>query len=322
MLLVLGSAVLFAVNGTASKLVLRAGLDSPQLTSLRAGGAFLGLTVLCVAVPPGPSRLRIRRAELPTVLWYGLTGCFLVPMLYFVAISRLPVGIGLLLEYLSPLLVALWARYGEHQRVRARLWFGLVLALAGVAGVTEVWGGAHLDGLGVAAGLGAAGLLGFYYVLGSRSMARRDALSLTWWGYLAAAAAGTLVHPWWTFPWHVLLRRGDGVPVWLLAGYVVCFGSIAAFLLVAGGLRHLPATSVGLVGMMEVVIATAVAWLVLGESLRAVQLVSGVVMLAGIAVAETARVETPPAATVPPSGAPAGEPVPVEPLVHRPADQA
>lgn len=39
-------------------------------------------------------------------------------MLYFVAISRLPVGLGLLFEYSAPLLVALWARFGQRHRVR------------------------------------------------------------------------------------------------------------------------------------------------------------------------------------------------------------
>lgn len=53
--MVLASAVLFAVNGTVSKLVLRAGLDVPQLTLLRAAGAFTGLLVLSLVLRPGPA---------------------------------------------------------------------------------------------------------------------------------------------------------------------------------------------------------------------------------------------------------------------------
>jgi drug/metabolite transporter (DMT)-like permease len=40
--MVLTSGVLFAVNGTVAKLVLRSGLDAPQLTLLRAGGRSPG----------------------------------------------------------------------------------------------------------------------------------------------------------------------------------------------------------------------------------------------------------------------------------------
>jgi len=94
---------------------------SVALTLLRAAGAALGLLVLCLALRPGPRRLRVTARELPLLVGYGLTGFFLVPMLYFVAIARLPVGIALLFEYTAPLFVALWARFGQSQRVRPRL---------------------------------------------------------------------------------------------------------------------------------------------------------------------------------------------------------
>jgi drug/metabolite transporter (DMT)-like permease len=144
-----------------SPLVLRAGFDAPQLTLLRAAGAFTGLLLLSVVLRPAVGRSQVRRHDVPLLVGYGLSGFFLVPMLYFVAISRMPVGIALLFEYTAPLLVALWARFGQHRRVRARLWGGLALSLAGPACVAEVWGALRLDGLGVAAGFGAAVLLAF-----------------------------------------------------------------------------------------------------------------------------------------------------------------
>ena len=160
--MVLASGALFAVNGTVSKLVLRAGFDAPQLTLLRAAGAFTGLLCSASCCGRAPRRLRVRRDDVPLSSVYGLSGFFLVPMLYFVAISRMPVGIALLFEYTAPLLVALWARFGQRQQVRPRLWGGLALSLAGLACVAEVWGDLRLDGLGVARRFrrgGAAGVL-------------------------------------------------------------------------------------------------------------------------------------------------------------------
>lgn len=298
--MVLGSGLLFAVNGTVSKLVLQAGITAPQLTLLRAAGAFTGLLALSLVLRPGVRRLSITPRELPLIAGFGLTGFFLVPMLYFVAIARLPVGIALLFEYMAPLLVALWARFGQRQRVRSRLWGGLVLSLAGLACVAEVWGDLRLDGLGVLAGLGAAVLLAFYYVLGARGVRRRDTLSLTTWAFGVSALAGLLTqafrHP--KGPgrgpgWEPLTTSTSaGIPVTLLCAYVVVLGSIAAYLLVAGGLRHLPATSVGIIGMVEPVIAAAVAWVALDEALNAAQLTGGVLVLSGVALAETARIAT------------------------------
>jgi drug/metabolite transporter (DMT)-like permease len=296
--MVIAAGALFAVNGTVSKLVLRAGIEAPQLTLLRAAGAFVGLLALSLVLRPGARRLRVTLRELPLLIGYGLTGFFLVPMLYFVAISRLPVGIALLFEFTAPLLVALWARFGQRQAVRSRLWLGLALSLAGLACVAEVWGDLKLDGLGVVAGLGAAGFLAFYYVLGARGVRQRDTLSLTTWAFGASAIAGLLTRAGTVGAggWGPLADRTDGgVPVALLCGYVVVLGSILPYLLVAGALRHLPATSVGIIGMVEPLLAATVAWVVLGagEALNPAQLTGGLLVLAGVALAETARVALP-----------------------------
>jgi drug/metabolite transporter (DMT)-like permease len=293
--MVVTAGALFAVNGTVSKLVLRAGMDPLQLTTLRATGAFLGLLVLTLAL--GPRRLRFTRRELPVLLGYGLAGFALVPLLYFIAIKRLPVGIALLFEFTSPLLVALWARFGQHQPVRPRLWIGLGLSLAGLAGVAEIWGNLRLNPVGIAAGLTAAGLLAVYYVVGGHGAARRDPLSLTCLAFGAAAVAGSAIRPWWHFPAHLLHAKSGGLPLWLLCCYVVLLGSITPYLLVTASLRHLPPTSAGLIGMVEPVLAGTIAWLALGEALTPIQLGGAALMLTGVVLAETARVAT--ADTVP-----------------------
>jgi drug/metabolite transporter (DMT)-like permease len=315
------SSALFAINGTVSKLILHTGLDAPRLTALRSTGAFLGLMLLVLCARPGVSRLRVAPRELPLLVGYGLAGFFLVPMLYFVGIDRLPVGVALLFEYTAPLLVALWARFGARQRVRRRLWLGLAASLLGLAGVAELWqirrpGPGALNPVGVAAAFTAAGLLAVYYILGARGVARRDTLSLTWWAFGTSALAGSLVRPWWSFPYRILGTQSGGVPVWLLTLYLVCCGSIASYLLIAAALRHLPPTSVGIIGMLEPVIASGVAWVVLHERLHPAQLAGGVLILAGVALAETARVAPPrpgPESAAPldlPVGAGAGPPPP------------
>jgi drug/metabolite transporter (DMT)-like permease len=327
-------SLLFAVNGTASKLVLQAGLEPGQLTLLRAGGAFVGLLVLCLALrltppaslpkptprltppagPPKPTtpgpgpgpgpgsgarRLAVTRRELPLLVAYGTIGFFLVPWLYFVAISRLPVGIALLFEYTAPLLVALWARFGQRQPVRPRLWVGLALSLTGLACVAEIWGDLRLNGIGVLAGSGAALGLTLYYLLGAHGVRRRDPLSLNAWAFGFAALAGLLAQAATrTGDWSPLGRTSHGIPVWLLCCYVVVLGSIVPFVLVAAALRHLPATSVGIIGMVEPVVAAAVAWFTLGEALNAAQLAGGALILVGVGLAETARIAAPEEAVV------------------------
>jgi len=281
--LILTSGTLFAVNGTMAKLVLRAGLDEPQVATLRATGAAIGLFAIGLALRP--RSMRVTRRELPLLAVYGLAGFLLVPLLYLVAIGRMPVSIALLFEYTAPLFVALWFRFVQRRPVRRRLWLGLALALAGLACVAEIWGRLKLDPVGVAAGFGAAVLLAAYYLIGAHGTQRRDPLSLTAWAFLFAALAGSAVRPWWDFPVEIL---ADG-RVLLLSGYVVVLGTTVPYLLLAAALRHLPATSVSIISMVEPVIAGAVAWLVLREVLPPAQLAGGALILAGVVLAETAR---------------------------------
>jgi drug/metabolite transporter (DMT)-like permease len=292
----LAAATLFAVNGSVSKLALDAsGMGTLRWTELRSTGAFLGL-LACLAVL-APGRLRVARREVLPLLLYGVIGFAFVQWLYFVAIYRLPIGIGLLLEFTAPVLVALWARFVWRERVRDRVWAALALVLVGLALVAQVWSGLTLDRLGVLAGLLAAVALAIYYLAGERLVVRRDPYSLVCIAIGAAAGFWAVVQPWWSFPFDSLTAPValpgalDGVtaPVWVLALWTIVLGTIAPFVLSVGALQHLPATTVTIVATFEPVAASVVAWLWLGETLVAVQVVGGLVVLAGIVLAETSR---------------------------------
>jgi drug/metabolite transporter (DMT)-like permease len=295
--MVLVAAVLFGINGTVSKVVLGSGITSLELTQVRSTGAALGF--LAVVLATRPASLRAPRRELAFLAVFGVLGVAFVQWFYFVAIHRLPVGIALLIQYLAPLLVALFARYVLHEHVRRRIWLALGLALTGLALVVELWNGLALDGLGVLACLGAALAYAAYVLMAEREMttARRDAASLSFWGFLFAAVFWAIVQPVWRFPFG---RIGDSVsllgnledrtaPVWLLMLFVVGIGTMVTFALITGALRHVSATRVGITAMVEPVAASIVAYAWLGETFGAVQLVGGATVLAAIALAQTSR---------------------------------
>jgi drug/metabolite transporter (DMT)-like permease len=79
---------------------------------------------------------------------------------------------------------------------------------------------------------------------------------------------------------------------------VIVLGTLLPYVLYMAALRHLTAATAGVVGMLEPVVATVVAWAWLGQSLVAVQVVGGVVVLAGVGLAQRAAAgATPPGAT-------------------------
>ena len=295
--LYLVAAGLFALNGTVSKSILLTGIDSARLSQLRVTVAFLIL--LAVVAVTRPATLRIRRAEVPILLVYGILGIAMTQYLYFVSISRLPVGVALLIEFTAPIMVALWYRFGMHETVSGRVWGGLVLALVGLALVGQVWLGFTLDGLGVIAGFGAAAALATYYLLADRQVRgphARDPVSLTMWGFGAAALFWAVVQPWWAFPWSELTGvgyplgdQGAAVPFWALCAYMIVLGTVVPFWLVVVSLHHINASQASIVGMTEPLLAIFIAWVALSEALTAVQIVGAVTVLAGVFLAERSR---------------------------------
>src|SRR5579872_4888994 len=293
--MVLAAATLFGVNGSVAKVALSSGLSSLRLTEARCAGACLGL--MLIALARDPRSLRIRRDELLRLALFGVVGVALVQLFYFLAIHRLNIGIALLIQYLGPLLVAIYARTFGHERVRRRIWAALALSLTGLALMVELWKGVALDGLGVAFALISAVIFAMYLLLAEYEVKYRDSVTLMAWGFLFATIFWTIAQPWWSFPAGRVARtvslQGQlaswHLPVWALVLWVVVLGSIVPFSLIVGALRHVTATRVGIAAMLEPVVATVVAWAWLRETLSAVQLAGAAVVLTAILLAQTAR---------------------------------
>jgi len=298
--LVWSAVILWSLNAVISKVVLdSAGLSSMRLAEVRATGAAL-ILVVGVAILRRAS-LRTTRKELAFLALFGIFGLAFVQLFYFVGIQRLDIGIALVIQYLAPVFVALWARFYVHEPVRRRLWLAIALSLLGLSLVVELWGGgSSLDGIGVLACLAAAVAYAGYVLMAEHSLeGGRDVYSLLAWGFSFAALFWAVFQPWWSFPVEdvdgsvSLLGRFDDVsaPVWLLLAYLVVLGTVVPFIIFVSALHHVPATRVTIVAMLEPVLAAVFAWVWLGEELAAVQIAGGLIVLAGVVLAQTAREE-------------------------------
>jgi drug/metabolite transporter (DMT)-like permease len=295
-LMAASAGVLWGVNGAVSKTILASGMSSERLAQVRSLGAAIGLVAILALTAPG--RLRLTRRELPYLVVFGIGGLAFVQFFYFLAIHRLAIGIALLVEYLAPLLVALWARFAQHAHVRRRIWVALALALTGLGLIVDVvGGGSSLSTAGLAFALGGAFAYALYVLLAEHVVEGRDPVSLLAWGFLFASLFWAVVVPWWSFSGGSLTKDTSlgghlathHLPVWVLALWMVVLGTIVPFFLLISALRHLPATTVGIVAMIEPVVGALVGWVWLGESLSGVQLAGAAVVLAAILLAQTAR---------------------------------
>ena len=291
------AATLFAINGSVAKVILASDISALRLTEVRITGAAIGLLIVLALVRP--ASLRVRRNELAFLACFGICGLALTQWLYFFAIHRLPIGIALLIQFLAPLIVALWARFVMHRPVRRRIWVALILSLTGLSLVVQIWDTGTLDPVGVAAALAAAGAFALYILLAERGVGDRDPVSLTCYGFVFGALFFAVIQPWWSFPFDVVDEQvsllgnlsSSDAPVWALMLWVVVMGTMVTFGLFVAALRHVPAPRAAIVAMFEPVVAIIVAWAWLDEELAAAQLVGAAIVLAGILLAQTARAD-------------------------------
>ena len=184
-----------------------------------------------------------------------------------------------------------------HEPVRPRIWIAIVLAVTGLALVVEIWSGLSLDAVGVAAALAGACAYALYLLVAEHAVGERDPVSLVCFGFLFASLAWAVVQPWWAFPHGIVgldislhgHLASTHVPVWSLMAWMVVLGTIIPFGLLVAALPHIGATRAAIVAMLEPLVATLVAYAWLRESLTAVQLAGGAVVLTGIFLAQSAR---------------------------------
>ena len=294
--LVLAGACMFIVNAGVSRVALRSGVDAVTLTTIRVTGT--AAVLLLFAALFRRSALRPPTGRLAWLLLaHGLIGVAALQWVYFVAIDRLPVGMALLLEYQAPILVAVWARLVQKEQVRSRMWVGLALAMAGLGLATGIGRGVSFDGLGILAGFGAAVCFATYFLIGEHGVGVLDPLRVILWSFLVATVALNLVSPITSFDTgllgeqvSLLGRLADvDAPVWALLAWVVVLGTLLPFGVELLALRHLAATAVTMVAMLEPVGVSALGWVWFGEELGLVALVGGVAVVAGILLAQSAR---------------------------------
>jgi inner membrane transporter RhtA len=228
---------LFPVAGPSGTVALRVGF---------------GTLILCGALRPW--RVRVPPGSRASIVVYGIA-LGVMNMLFYQALSRLPLGVAVALEFTGPLAVALFFSR------RALDMFWVLLAVAGLAlllPVLRIQQG--IDAGGALYALGAGGCWALYIVFGQKAGMAHGAQSVA----LGSLISAVLVVP------IGLLTAPAGLysaPV-LLPGLAIAILSTALpYLLDMVALTRLPARSFGVLMSIEPAIAAMTGLLFLDERL-------------------------------------------------------
>jgi drug/metabolite transporter (DMT)-like permease len=270
------AATMWALNGSLSRLLLDDGVSALRLAELRGVLSFVMLAAaLAIA---RPRLLRIRRQDIPRLAFLGIVGLAGVHATYFFAISRLDVGVALVIQYLGPLILLLWLRLVHRRQLQRSLWGAAVLSVIGCFLVVQAWNPGAIDGLGLLAAFGAAVTFAIYLYSSEQAGHRYEPVTTLVWGFGFASLFWLVVQPPWSFPF-AEFTSAENIALGL---GVVVIGTLLPFVCIVAALRHVPASRAAVVATLEPVLAAIIAWPVLGQDLDVAQIAGGLIVVGAV----------------------------------------
>lgn len=279
MVALVGTNILWGSSMIATKLVLA---DVPPLTL-----SFVRFAISLAILWPLVVRFGGRPAGGRVVVMLGL-GLALVGALQNIALIYASAANTALIQGAIPVLTALLAAAVLRERLARRRLAGIALSLGGVAALVLVGSGGSLSTSLLASLLPLASALTIAanLVLGRRACATGNSLAViagsTRYAVLLLLPAASVELG------VVGMGRPNGRAILLLLFLGVACSAVA-YALMTYGLTHVEASQAAVFGNLKPLVGVVLAALVLVEPLSVIQLGSGVVILAGVWLATSAR---------------------------------
>ena len=269
------AALCWAASGAAAKSVLQGGITPAALVQVRVTFASLLLGgFFCLF---RRDLLVVRGSDVWLV---GVVGILMasVQFTYFFTISKMNVMAAVLLQYLAPFFVAMYAVCCWGERFALYKIVSLVLAFAGCYLVV---GGYNLDILqmnlvGILGGLSAAVCYAAYALVGEKVMHRYAPWTAAFYALFVSAVVWNVLYP----PLDFVRADYSGLE-WAHIAFIVLVGTIAPFGLYFVGINYIRSTRAMITATLEPLASGVVAYLYLGEKVTLLQaLGAGIVIVA------------------------------------------
>jgi len=233
-----------------------------------------------------PRSLIIRPRDIFNFLLLGALGMAAGNCCYLAAISKISTGAAILLQYLAPIFIAVYAWRFMDERMGLMKIIDLCLALGGCFLVV---GGYNIDLLnlnrsGLIWGLGAAATFAFYCVYSEYNLRGYSPWTTLCHTLIAASITLNL-----TLGPSRLLTMGWDTKSWVLIFYSASMGTLVPFGIFAYGIDNLRATRAAIISTFEPIAAGLIAYLWLGERLEGLQILGGFGVLLAVVFIQKER---------------------------------
>jgi drug/metabolite transporter (DMT)-like permease len=290
-LYILIGTTLWGVSSVVAKSLFNIGIPPVELIVARL--TLTTLTLAFILLYFDRRSLIISLKDLPYFLALGVIGVGGMQFFYYFAISQIHVGPAILLQYLQPIWVSVYAFLFQKEPLSKGKIASLLLA---VLGCYFLVGGYQIDlvrlnRMGMVSGVIASLFFTFYALYGEKGLKEYDPWTLILYGFgFASVLYWILLSP------MKVVTGGYSLKVWVAFLYISIFSTLIPFGLYFKGIERLRATRASITATWEPVVAGITAYFVLGEVLPPLQVVGGIGVIAAVILLQTAKEKTAPTA--------------------------
>jgi drug/metabolite transporter (DMT)-like permease len=276
-LCVIIAALMWASSGTAGKALFDAGMSPFNLVQIRV--TLSSAIIFLAFVIFSRDLLRLRAKDIPFFLLLGCGVTAVVMGSYFYTISKIQVAAAILLQYLAPILVAIFAMLFWKERPTLLKITALFLAFGGCFLVV---GGYNLELLqmnllGILGGLTSAIAFAGYSLLGERAMHRYQPWTVLFYALAFSVLTWHVVYPPFTY-----VRAGYSLAQWGWIFYIAIVGTVLPFGLFFAAINYIRSTRASITATLEPIFAGFLAFILLGERLLLLQVIGGAMVILAI----------------------------------------
>jgi drug/metabolite transporter (DMT)-like permease len=233
-----------------------------------------------------PEKLKLKFKDLPFFALYGFLSVSMTFVLFFYAIKYTTIATATILAYTYPAWVLLLSSFFLNERITQQKIVALLLTFCGCLLVAQISNPSVLkfNSKGIIYGLFSSLGLASYTLFGKKATFKYD----SWTVVSYAMCFGAFFLLFFRNPLTLINLNYPGI-IWLWIFTLAIVPTILGYSFYTRGLKYLEASRAGIVATWEVVVATALAFIIFGEKLSLIQILGAVLIFWGIFIIKKRR---------------------------------
>ncbi len=267
-------------------IVEKGGLSAVGLAFWRDLVSSLVLLVGLLVV--NPKLLRVKKVDLPWLIGMGVISIGIFHIFWNIAVLRLGASLATVIQSNAPIFVTFMAWIFFKEQLSVRKMLAMLAAVGGTilaAGIIGNWD-FQVDSVAIWIGLGSAFTYGTLSLFGKKLVGDYNSWTITFYIFLIGTLTIFIFQGGQPEPWPI----GSGILPWMM-GFVL-MSTILGFGLYTRALSMLPASVAAIISTAEILSASILAAIFLGERLGIWQILGAALIIMGVVLVSLNKSKT------------------------------